>query len=218
MQSFKSVSQSMTKCIAGYTYCHTPVPVSPPPAAPAFWKVWLRPCVFAFKRYEHHKKCVGLLTDWHTHTHTKHAAIRSFLMDDLKRCQFQGASPPDPHQGALPPGPQGTFVPSNNLPWHRPWRVELVFQVGHHPHKRRCQKALWAQYFPSSANLPEIYIFPTLNKYIVLLLWCKFYHIMNVQIYIPTSPGPKNYPNLHFFFKEMISKMKYKCITPPPFG
>ena len=29
------------------------------------------------------------------------------------------------HQGALPHGPRGTFAPSNDLPWRRPW-LDLI--------------------------------------------------------------------------------------------
>ena len=29
------------------------------------------------------------------------------------------------HQGMLPPGPWGTFAPSNDLPWRRPW-LDLI--------------------------------------------------------------------------------------------
>ena len=52
------------------------------PAAHHKW-TW---SVFVLKRYEWHKKPVLTVwhTDWLTGTHMKHAAIRSFLTDDLK--------------------------------------------------------------------------------------------------------------------------------------
>ena len=33
-----------------------------------------------------------------------------------------GFAPPDPHQGALPPGPPRFLFPPNYLPWRCPWR------------------------------------------------------------------------------------------------
>ena len=39
----------------------------------------------------------------------------------LKRLQLQGASPPHPHQGALPPGPPRFLRPPKDLPWRCPW-------------------------------------------------------------------------------------------------
>ena len=39
---------------------------------------------------------------------------------NTERASVSGGFAPDHHQGALPPGPQGIFAPSNNLPWHRP--------------------------------------------------------------------------------------------------
>ena len=44
-------------------------------------------------------------------------ALEGFYHDfSTKKASASGASPPDPHQGALPPGPPRFFCPPEDLP------------------------------------------------------------------------------------------------------